>query len=109
MLDEIQIKIQRRRFEFSKHAVDQSIIREISVAEIEQAMSNLSEVIEDYPDDKYGPSCLILGFTDSGRPLHIQCSYPSRPLIKIVTVYQPDPELWIDYRIRKTTLTEDKP
>jgi hypothetical protein len=109
MLEEIRIKIQRRRFEFSKHVVDQSIIREISVPEIEQAMSNRSEVIEDYPDDKYGPSCLILGFTDSGRPLHIQCSYPSRPLIKIVTVYQPDPELWIDYRIRKGDSTEDKP
>jgi len=109
MLEEIRIKIQRRRFEFSKHAVDQSIIREISVPEIEQAMSKRSEVIEDYPDDKYGPSCLILGFTDSGRPLHIQCSYPSRPLIKIITLYQPDPELWIDYRIRKVNLTEDKP
>jgi len=108
MLEQIRIKIQRRRFEFSKHAVDQSIIREISVAEIEQAMSNRSEVIEEYPDDKYGPSCLILGFTDSGRPFHIQCSYPSRPLIKIVTAYQPDPELWIDYRIRKSNLTEDK-
>lgn len=109
MLEEIRIKIQRQRFEFSKHAVDQSIIREISVAEIEQAMSNRSEVIEDYPDDKYGPSCLILGFTDSGRPLHIQCSYPSRPLIKIITVYQTDPELWIDYRTRKVNSTEDKP
>jgi len=109
MLEEIRIKIQRRRFEFSKHAVDQSIIREISVPEIEQAMSNRSEVIEDYLDDKYGPSCLILGFTDSGRPLHIQCSYPSRPLIRIITLYQPDPELWIDYRIRKANLTEDKP
>lgn len=33
-------------------------------------------IIEDYPDDKYGPSCLILGFTLAGRPLHSQCSYP---------------------------------
>jgi hypothetical protein len=58
--------------------------------------------IEDYRDDKYGPSCLILGFTRVGRPLHIQCSYPSRPLLKIVTLYEPDPERWTDSRIRKT-------
>ncbi len=101
MLEEIQNKIVRRQYEFSKHAVDQSIIRDISVAEVEEAISGRSEVIEDYPDDKYGPSCLILGFTKAGRPLHLQCSYPSRPLIKIVTLYEPDPDLWVDFRIRK--------
>jgi hypothetical protein len=93
----------RRQYEFSKHAVDQSIIRDISVAEIEEAISGRSEVVEDYQEDKYGPSCLILGFTDAGRPLHIQCSYPTRPLIKIITLYQPDAELWTDYRIRRPT------
>ena len=102
LLDDIRVKIAARQYEFSKHAVDQTIIRSISVAELEEAISNRSEVIEDYPEDKYGPSCLVLGFTIGGRPLHIQCSYPSRPLIKIVTVYEPDPDLWIDLRIRKT-------
>lgn len=101
MLEEIRDKIRRRQYEFSKHAVDQSIVRSIAVAELEQAVSNRSEVIEDYPADKYGPSCLILGFTKAGRPLHIQCSYPDRPLIKIVTVYEPDPDLWIDLKVRK--------
>lgn len=102
MLDDIREKFARRQYEFSKHAVDQSIIRDISVAELEQAVSNRSEVIEDYPEDKYGPSCLILGFTDVGRLIHVQCSYPTRPLIKVITLYEPDPDLWIDFRIRKT-------
>ena len=101
IIDEIRIKINRRQYEFSKHAVDQSIIRDISVAEVEDAIVSRSEVIEDYPEDKYGPSCLILGFTKTGRPLHVQCSYPSRPIVKIITLYQPDPDLWIDLRIRK--------
>ena len=102
LLDSIRDKIARRQYEFSKHAVDQTIVRDISVSELEQAISSQSEVIEDYPEDKYGPSCLILGFTSAGRPLHVQCSHPERPLIKIITVYEPDPELWIDLRIRKT-------
>ncbi len=101
LLDEIRDKILQRHYEFSRHAVDQSIVREISVAELEEAISNRSVVIEDYPDDKYGPSCLILGFTMSGRPLHFQCSYPSRPLIKVITLYEPDPTLWVDFRIRR--------
>jgi len=102
LLDSIRDKIARRQYEFSKHAVDQTIMRDISVSELEQAISSRSEVIEDYPEDKYGPSCLVLGFTSAGRPLHVQCSHPARPLIKIITVYEPDPELWIDLRIRKT-------
>jgi hypothetical protein len=107
-LEDIRVKILSRQYEFSKHAVDQSIIRDIAVVEIEQAISSRCQVIEDYPDDKYGPSCLILGFSDAGRPLHIQCSYPSCPLLKIITLYQPDPDLWIDYRIRKTTSGGDE-
>ena len=102
LLDEIREKIEARQYEFSKHAVDQTVIRNIRVAELEEAISNRSEIIEDYPDDKSWPSCLILGFTRTGRPLHVQCSYPSRPQIKIVTVYEPDATLWTDLRIRKT-------
>ena len=100
-LEEIKEKVAARQYEFSKHAVDQSIIRRISVEEIAEAIVSSKEIIEDYPDDKYGPSCLILGFTQNGKPLHIQCSYPSRPLVKLVTIYEPDKDLWIDFRFRK--------
>ena len=101
MIEEIRAKVQAEQFEFSKHAVDQSILRRISVQELREAIAN-GEVIEDYPEDKYGPSCLVLGFTQAGRPLHIQCSYPSRPLVKIITLYEPDPDKWIDFRVRRT-------
>lgn len=101
MLNDIKEKFSRRQYEFSKHAVDQTIIRKISVAEIEDGILSKSEVIEDYPHDKYCPSCLILVVTKHLRFLHVQCSYPSRPLIKIVTIYEPDPELWINYKTRR--------
>jgi hypothetical protein len=102
MIEEIRAKIAQDQFEFSQHAVDQSIIRHISVQEIREMIVD-GQVIEKYPDDKYGPSCLIFGFTLKGRPLHVQCSYPSRPLIKIITLYEPDPKLWIDFKVRSTT------
>ncbi len=53
LLQDIQAKFFRDEFEFSKHAVDQSIFRDISVDEIREAVNN-GEIIEDYPDDKYG-------------------------------------------------------
>ncbi len=58
------------------------------------------EVIEEYRDDKYGPSCLIFGFTIANRPLHVQCSYPFRLLVKIITFYEPDPTIWLDFKLR---------
>lgn len=51
LIEEIREKIKERFYEFSKHAVDQSIIRDISVAELEEAMAGRSEVIEDYQED----------------------------------------------------------
>ena len=100
ILSGIQDKVGDGVFEFSQHATDQTIVRGIRVQEIREAVA-AGELIEDYADDKYGPSCLILGFTASGRPLHIHCSYPSRPVIKLITIYEPDPSRWIDSRKRR--------
>lgn len=101
LLNDIREKIARRDYEYSKHAVDQSIVHNVSVSELEEVLLGACEVIEDYPDDKYGPSCLILGVTETGRPLHVQITHSIRLLIRVITVYQPDPRLWIDCRIRK--------
>lgn len=100
MIEQLRTKIASNRFEFSKHALDQSILRKITIQELHEAILD-GEVIEDYPEDKYGPSCLVFGRTKSDRPLHVQCSHPSREIIKIITLYQPDPEQWIDYKVRR--------
>lgn len=100
MLEELRARIASNRFEFTKHALDQSILRNITVQEVREAFLEC-EIIEDYPEDKYGPSCLVFGKTKSDRPLHIQCTHPSREIVKIITLYQPDPEQWIDYKVRR--------
>lgn len=96
----IREKVRAGMFEFSQHATDQTIIRGIGVQEVRDAMS-ACEIIEDYPDDKYGPSCLVLGFTTARRPLHFHCSYPSRPLLKLITLYEPDPSRWFEFKVRR--------
>ena len=100
LIDEIREKISTNQFELSKHAVDQSIIRRIGMQELREAVAR-GEVIEDYPDDRYGPSCLFFGTTSAGRPLHVQCSYPSRVPVRIITLYEPTPERWIDFKRRR--------
>ena len=88
IIEKIRVKIVKNDFELSQHAVNQSIVRHIRVQELREAIM-AGEVIEEYPDDKYGPSCLIFGLTIANRPLHVQCSYPSRPVVKIITLYNP--------------------
>ena len=48
LIEEIRAKFAEDEFEFSKHATDQSILREITVQEIREAVTN-GTVIEDYP------------------------------------------------------------
>jgi hypothetical protein len=48
IIDDIRDKIIRGQFEFTRHAVDQSIVRHISVQELREAIA-VSEVIEGYP------------------------------------------------------------
>ena len=97
--DVIAGKIAADSFEFSKHAVDQMMQRRILVNEIKEALA-APEVLENYPYDKYGPSCLVLGFSVKGKALHVVCNHPDRELLKIITVYEPDPNLWLEFRTR---------
>src|ERR1700757_58628 len=99
-LSEVRRQLADGQFEFSRHAFLRAVERNISDQEIREAGAR-AEMIEDYPDDKYGPSGLLLGFTSAGRALHFQVSFIEFDLTKIVTIYEPDPSEWIDYRRRK--------
>ncbi|MDO8444700.1 MAG: DUF4258 domain-containing protein [Deltaproteobacteria bacterium] len=97
-MKDIQHKIRSGDYTFSDHAVKRMIKRDILRHEVEEAIFQ-GEVIEEYPDDKYSPSCLLYGKTNDGRDLHIQVSTP--PSVVIITAYEPDKEEWINCRIRR--------
>lgn len=70
--------------------------------EIFECITN-GEIIKKYLTDKPYPSVLIFGKTNIGRPLHIVCSYnKDEETAIIITVYHPDPDLWIDYKRRRS-------
>jgi len=101
-IEKIRSHLINGQFEFSHHAFKRAIERNISEGEIREAGKD-AIIIEDYPDDKYSPSCLLLGFTTAGRPLHIQVTQieTGPGLVKIITIYQPGEDEWIDYSIRR--------
>jgi hypothetical protein len=76
--------------------------RMISTAEVRHAIET-GEVVEDYPDDPRGHSCLILGYGADGRPIHVVCS-PRSDYLAIITAYIPSEEEWQDnFRKRKNS------
>ena len=99
-LDEVQRHLSSGEFEFSRHAFRRAVERNISEQEIREAGA-AAVLIEDYPDDKYSPSALLLGFSDHGRALHFQVTFDETTITKIVTIYEPDPDEWIDHRKRR--------
>ena len=74
--------------------------RKIGARDVEEAIRD-GVIIEDYPDDPRGPSCLILGLS-TGRPLHVVCGRLEQHRILIITAYEPDPAEWeSDWRTRR--------
>ena len=95
--------VRARKYEISKHAEKEREADKITVGELEEALTRC-EIIEDYPNDPRGPSCLVLGFCGE-RPIHAVCAIKADPdEVLIITVYDPSrrPEKWTDnYRRRK--------
>ncbi len=99
-LEMVRTELEAGSFDLSRHALRRMVERNISVAEIGEAGAK-AEIIEVYPDDKYAPSALLLGFTVRGRPLHFQVSLLVTAKTKVITLYEPDPSAWIDFRTRR--------
>lgn len=87
---------------FLPHAVRQMNRPErmITVEEIQKVILE-GEIIEDYPGDRRGHSCLILGLGNRGRPIHVVCA-PKDEYLAIITAYVPNEEEWEkDFKTRK--------
>jgi len=103
-LKKIKQCFEKDRVLYTHHAVLEMRNEEfgrILEKEVYEAISS-GEIIEDYPDDKPYASVLIFGKTSVGRPLHIVCAYDKEENTTIIiTVYEPNPEGWIDNKKRR--------
>jgi Domain of unknown function (DUF4258) len=97
-IKDIQDKIIAGEYRFSDHSVKRMIEKSVDRHEVEEVVLG-GEIIEEYLDDKYSPSCLIYGKTSKGRNLHVQIAYP--PLVVVITTYEPDPKEWVNGKVRR--------
>lgn len=74
-----------------------------ALRELETALVH-GEIIEEYPEDPRGPSCLVLGFA-AHRLVHAVCAVKNHPReILLITVYDPSlrADRWsTDFRERR--------
>lgn len=90
----IKLEIKNENYFFSKHADDERKNDNLTFIEIEEAILN-SQILENYNNDLRGKSCLIVGFTSLGKPIHIVCGTKEQSLV-IITVYIPTPPKFLN-------------
>jgi len=91
-----------RRVIYTEHALDRMNAESemITFEEVREVVV-AGEIIEDYPEDVRGHSCLMLGFTCSGRPVHVVCA-PKERYLGIITAYVPSETEWEeDFKTRR--------
>jgi len=85
-----------KRILYLPHAISQMNRpdRLIEPSEIREVIYK-GEIIEDYPNDARGHSCLMVGIGISNRSIHVVCS-PKEDFLAVITAYIPAKNKWTD-------------
>ena len=105
-IDEIRRFIQEGGYEITLHAQQERLDDDLDIAEIEQAIAD-GAVIEDYPQDPRGASCLVAGRIGA-KSIHVVLGWARKRgnnerMLRVITVYLPQPPKWKDDRTRGAT------
>jgi hypothetical protein len=93
--------IRNGRVRITDHADEEAEADGLSFDEVYFSVLH-GEVVEDYPTDRPYPSCLIFGRTFGGDPVHsVWALNAENGWAALITVYRPDAERWVDWRVRK--------
>ncbi|MBE0427093.1 MAG: DUF4258 domain-containing protein [Nitrospirae bacterium] len=101
IIDDIIESIRAKRIRITDHADEEAYNDTLSLEEIYSSVLT-GEIIEQYPDDKPYPSCLIYGKNIKNEPIHSVWAYNIETKASVlITVYRPDPDRWIDWKTRR--------
>ena len=103
-LGEIQRLLRDGKYEVSFHAQQERLEEDLDLIQIEAAIIDQGELLEEYSDDPRGESCLLLGFVGP-RPIHVVLGWATmrtetQSMLRLITVYTPTAPKWIDPRTR---------
>lgn len=98
MIQQLVREAAAKKLLFLPHAIRQmnKPDRMITATEVREVVRRI-EVIEDYPEDPRGRSCLLRGEVSFDRIVHVVCS-PKEDYLAIITAYIPDATEWDNAR-----------
>lgn len=99
-IEALVVAIRNSHVRITDHADEEAVDDDLTFDEIYFSVMH-GEIIEEYPNDKPYPSCLVMGMNFASEPIHSVWAYnPENRWAVIITVYRPDPVRWIDWKVR---------
>jgi len=92
LLDQIKSLAADEQIRVTQHAQQEMVEEEINIDEVLEAIG-VAIVVENYPEHRRGPCCLLYGRTEAGRSLHAVCT-TAQPVLIIITVYETKLPKW---------------
>ncbi|MBF0284665.1 MAG: DUF4258 domain-containing protein [Magnetococcales bacterium] len=89
VLEWIQQCVRHDAYLYSRHGDQERRNDDLRLDEVEQAILT-GRILEQYENTGRGESCLVVGFTQGGKPVHVICGRLDERMV-IVTVYIPTP------------------
>jgi len=100
VIEDIVSLCKARPARWTRHILERILRRDIGTDDVLAALLD-GEIIEQYPADFPFPSCLVLGYTQDGKALHIVCGSDGNE-VWLITAYFPNPADWAeDYKKRR--------
>lgn len=93
VLERIRAQADVENLRITQHAQQEMVEEGITLDEVLETIAK-GQILENYPEHRRGACCLLSGLTQDDRPLHIVCT-TARPVLIIITVYEPKPPKWI--------------
>ena len=102
-INDLRKSCAENRIIITQHATRRLLERGISMSDVNNVINN-GEIIREYEDDKPFPSCLVLGYGESGIAIHTVVSHDGI-VMYVITGYYPDPNVWYgNLKVKKQQL-----
>ena len=85
---------------FTRHCLNRIQQRNISIKDVKNCIQN-EEIIEYYDNDYPYESCLIFGYSENNKVMHVVCGINSEKLFIVTAYYPGDIEWENDYKTRR--------
>lgn len=90
------------RIRFGAHGLKALLDDNLDIDEVRASILATGDMIEDYPNDPRGPSCLVLSVLPNGTQVHTAWGWRGTGIPFLIAAYRPTPDKFLpDGRTRR--------